>query len=144
MWDETVPVIKINKGIFTMKYEETTEKTFEYTYSAKQQEEISAIRKKYLPPEENKLETLRKLDRSVEQAATTIGLVCGIIGTLIMGSGMSLCLVLGGFYMIPGILLGVIGIIPVALAYPAYMKTLKKKREQVAPQILALTEELSK
>ena len=36
---------------------------FEYTYSAKQQEEVEAIRKKYLPKEEDKMETLRKLDR---------------------------------------------------------------------------------
>ena len=40
--------------------------TFEYTYSAKQQEEVAAIRKKYVPAEEDKMVTLRKLDRGVE------------------------------------------------------------------------------
>ena len=37
--------------------------TFTYTYSAKQQEEIRNIRKKYLPREEDKMEQLRRLDR---------------------------------------------------------------------------------
>lgn len=38
--------------------------TFYYTYSAKQQEEIQNIRKKYLAREEDKMEKLRRLDRS--------------------------------------------------------------------------------
>ena len=36
------------------------EETFEYRYSAKQQEEIEAIRRKYLPKEEDKMEQLRQ------------------------------------------------------------------------------------
>ena len=43
---------------------ENKEETFEYTYSAKQQQEIENIRKKYLPKEEDKMEQLRRLDRS--------------------------------------------------------------------------------
>ena len=35
--------------------------SFEYTYCAKHREEIEAIRKKYLPPEEDKMEQLRRL-----------------------------------------------------------------------------------
>ena len=38
--------------------------SFNYTYSAKQQEEIKNIRKKYVAPEEDKMEQLRRLDRS--------------------------------------------------------------------------------
>ena len=37
------------------------EETFQYTYSAKEQSEVEQIRKKYLPPEEDKMEQLRKL-----------------------------------------------------------------------------------
>ena len=39
------------------------EETFEYRYSAKQQEEIEAIRRKYLPKEEDKMEQLRQMHR---------------------------------------------------------------------------------
>lgn len=41
--------------------------TFHYTYSARQQKEIENIRKKYLPREENKMELLRRLDRSTSK-----------------------------------------------------------------------------
>ena len=44
---------------------ENKQNTFQYTYSAKQQEEIRRIRKKYLPQEktEDKMEQLRRLDQ---------------------------------------------------------------------------------
>ena len=65
---------------------------FCYTYSAKEQEEIKNIRKKYATPEasEDKMERLRRLDKSVTDKATTKSLIVGIIGALIMGTGMSL------------------------------------------------------
>ena len=46
--------------------------TFHYTYSARQQEEIRNIRKKYLPqePKEDKMEQLRRLDRSAAKKGT--------------------------------------------------------------------------
>ena len=118
--------------------------TFEYTYSSKRQEEIDRIRQKYLLKEENKMETLRKLDASTETSATVISLVLGIVGTLIMGSGMSMCMVFAGNYFIPGIILGVFGMVVVGLAYPVYKRMVRKKREKLAPKILALIEELSK
>jgi len=81
-----------------------------------------------------------------------VSLVLGVIGTLIMGSGMSLIMTdLGTVWgltgiagMIIGILVGVLGIILVAGAYPVYSKVLKKEREKIAPEILRLTEELMK
>ena len=35
--------------------------SFEYTYSAQQQKEVEAIRQKYIPREEDKMEQLRRL-----------------------------------------------------------------------------------
>ena len=66
--------------------------SFSYTYSAKEQEEIMAIRKKYAAPEEteDKMALLRRLDAAVTKKATIISLVLGIIGALVMGTGMSL------------------------------------------------------
>ena len=49
--------------------------TFSYTYSAKQQAEIQAIRKKYLPREEDKLAQLRKLDEQPSRKACSASLV---------------------------------------------------------------------
>ena len=126
--------------------------TFNYTYSAKEQEEIKTIRKKYTAPEqtEDKMTQLRRLDAGVYSKATTVSLVVGIIGALIMGTGMSLIMTeVGAFLgtvlaMVAGIGLGVIGIILVCLAYPLYHRTLKKEREKIAPEILRLTDELMK
>lgn len=126
--------------------------TFSYTYSAKDQEEIKAIRKKYGATEEteDKMAQLRRLDAAVTQKATTVSLVFGIIGALIMGIGMSLVMtnignILGTpLALVIGITTGIIGIILVCLAYPLYNRTLKKEREKIAPEIIRLSDELIK
>lgn len=118
--------------------------TFEYTYSAKEQEEINQIRKKYLPKEEDKMELLRKLDRDVTKPGTIKAIVVGVIGCLIFGAGMSLAMVWTDSLLVVGIVLGIIGMGIMALALPIYQKTTAKERERIAPEILRLTEELSK
>lgn len=123
--------------------------SFEYTYSAERQQEVEAIRKKYLPKEEDKMEQLRRLHAIPTQKAQAGSLAVGIIGTLIMGTGMSVCLTdigaaLGSFAMVLGIILGLVGMVMVALAYPIYNHTLKKEREKIAPEILRLSDELLK
>ena len=128
---------------------ENREETFRYTYSAKEQSEVEAIRKKYLPPEENKMEQLRKLDRSATGKAQAWAIALGVIGTLILGTGMSLCMTelsgfLGGTAMFVGIPVGLVGIVLVALAYPVYNRILKNERQRIAPEVLRLTEELLK
>ncbi len=127
--------------------------TFTYTYCAAEQEEISAIRKKYLPEnapaETDKLTQLRRLDAAVTGRAMRAALTVGILGALIMGSGMSLIMtdlaaVIGiSKPMLPGIAIGLAGMLAVIAAYPLYQLILKKERTKAAPQILKLTEELS-
>ncbi len=121
---------------------ENNKETFEYTYSAEQQAEIEKIKSKYMPKTDDKLELLRKLDASVTQKGTVIGLIMGIAGVLIFGGGMSIVLVVGMDLIIPSVLLGAMGIVLMVFAYPTYKKVTEKERERIAPQILALTEEL--
>lgn len=123
--------------------EENTE-TFEYTYSAKQQAEIAQIRKKYLPKEEDKMELLRKLDRDATKPGTICSIAVGVVGSLVFGFGMSCVMVWSDSFMILGIVVGLIGMVMMGIAYPLYGKITKKQQEKIAPQILALTEELSK
>ena len=128
--------------------------TFSYTYSAKEQEEIKTIRKKYVEEEqtEDKMSLLRRLDAAVTQKATTIALVFGVIGVLIMGIGMSLAMteigemigLLGSMSMLVGILIGIVGIILVWMAYPVYNRVIRKERKKIAPKIIKLTDELMK
>lgn len=116
---------------------------FEYTYSASKQSEIDRIRKKYLPKEEDKMETLRRLDKNAEKPGTIIALVIGIIGALIMGVGMCCTMVWADTLFVPGILIGILGIAILSIAYPVYKKVTRKRRAKVAEQILSLAEELS-
>ena len=135
-----------------MEHRET--ETFHYIYSAKEQEEIKAIRKKYIVEEqtEDKMAQLRRLDASVTQNATIVSLVFGIIGALSLGIGMSLVMtdigkiigLVGGRAMLMGILIGIVGIVLVCVAYPIYNRMVQKERERIAPEIIRLTDELMK
>lgn len=123
--------------------------SFEYTYSAERQQEIEAIRKKYLPREEDKIGQLRKLHHSATQKAQTASIVIGFLGALVLGTGMSLCMTelgaaLGSLGMVIGISVGIVGMVMVALGYPVYNRVLKKERQRIAPEILRLSEELLK
>jgi hypothetical protein len=122
---------------------------FTFTYSAAQQKEVEAIRQKYIPREEDKMEQLRRLHAIPTQKAQAAALAVGIIGALIMGTGMSLAMTeigaaLGSLAMVIGILVGIVGMVLVALAYPLYNRVLKKQREKIAPEILRLSDELLK
>lgn len=129
-----------------------TDTSFKYTYSAKEQDEIRRIRQKYQDREENGISRLRKLDAKVSQKATMVSLVLGIVGVLVMGTGMSLIMtefgsllgLTGVLGLVVGVVIGLVGIIMVVLAYPVYNTVLKKEREKIAPEILRLTEELMK
>lgn len=117
---------------------------FTYTYSAKEQEEVRRIREKYVPRQPDKMEQLRKLDESVTRKATVVSLVMGILGTLVLGLGMSCTLVWPDRLFIPGVVIGLVGIAMICAAYPLYQSISKKERERIAPEILRLTDELMK
>lgn len=124
--------------------------SFEYTYSAPEQEEIRRIREKYLPREErvSKMEQIRRLDQSVTRKGTVVSLVLGILSSLVMGIGMCCCLVwmdvvwngVSLFWL--GIPVGIAGMVGMGCAYPLYKRVTEAERRRIAPEILRLTEEL--
>lgn len=129
--------------------------TFQYTYSAEDQDEIKAIRDKYIPKEEqneDKLTQLRRLDAAVTEKATVVALAIGIIGALVAGTGMSLTMtqigqIIGLSYnmsMLAGIVAGLLGFFLVCFAYPVYNRIVKNQREKIAPEIIRLADELMK
>ena len=127
---------------------------FTYTYSAKEQAELKRIRDKYTAPTEaeDKMTRLRRLDASVTNTAQAVALIFGVIGTLILGFGMSLCMtelaeilgLNGNMAMVVGIIEGVVGGVLASLAYPIYNAIVKAKRKKLAPEIIRLTDELMK
>ena len=95
------------------------------------------------------MERLRSLDRRATQRAQSLAIAIGVIGALILGTGMSLAMTdlagaLGTTAMVLGIAVGLVGIVLVALAWPVYLRRLKKERERIAPEILRLSDELMK
>ena len=129
-------------------------KGFQYTYSAKEQAEIKRIREKYTPSEEveDKMDRLRRLDASVTNTAQAYALALGVVGTLMLGSGMSFIMtdlaeilgVSGDVATVIGVGIGVVGGILASLAYPVYNAIVKAKRKRLAPEIIRLTDELMK
>lgn len=118
--------------------------TFSYTYSAGQREEIKAIRSKYLPKEEDKMETLRRLDAGASSKGSTAALCVGILSALTLGIGMCCTMVWADRWFVPGILIGLLGIAGIVSAYPLYLRVTQKEREKIAPEIIRLTDELMK
>lgn len=117
-------------------------KKFSYTYSAREQEEIKTIRQKYMSQEENKMEQLRRLDKNATWKGTVVASILGVIGVFFLGIGMCCTMVWSGLLFVPGIIIGIIGLVVIAAAYPLYLKITKKQREKLAPQIMKLTDEL--
>ena len=116
---------------------------FEYTYSAPHRSEVQKIREKYLPKEVTKLDQLRALDAGVTRRGTAVSLVHGILYALVLGLGMSCCMVWAGSLFLPGIVIGCVGLAGVTATYPIYNYIVKQEREKIAPEILRLTEELA-
>ena len=126
---------------------EENNKAFTYTYSAKEQEEIKAIRDKYVPQADGDtpMERLRRLDRSAARGATVVSLLVGIVSALLLGVGLC-CAMLPGWesYFVLGIAVGVVGLVGAVATYPLYKRMVKRKRAELAPEVLRLSGELMK
>ena len=116
--------------------------TFEYNYSAEKAREVEAIRRKYEKPKEDKFEQLKALDRQAERRGQILSIAIGIIGTLILGTGMSMVMVGQVTYFIPGVVIGIVGALALGAAYPIYKKVTQKDRDKVAGQVLALVKQI--
>ena len=118
---------------------------FNFKYTAPTEEErkeIDSIRRQYAPQEktESKIERLRRLDALVKNTAIIWSLVLGVVGTLILGLGLTM--ILEWNIWLWGIVLMAVGSIPIALAYPVYKRVLKKYKNRYGEEILRLSEEL--
>ncbi len=98
--------------------------------------------------EHTQLDELKELDAQVKKPATIFGYVYGSISAIIMGSGMSL--VMTGLSttlelenaLVPGIVIGVIGMVMAITTYPIYKKMLASRREKYAEQIMKLSDKI--
>ena len=135
-----------SQEVFTEMNSKNSREMFQYNYSGQQQEEIRDIHKRYcqqeVSEEVEKMEKLRQLDQRVQTAGTIPSILVGLAGTLVLGTGMACVLVWGGSLFVPGILLGITGIAGIAFAYPLSRILYQKRKKELTPEILRLTEEL--
>ena len=121
-------------------------KKFEYSYSAPteaERKEIESIRRQYIAEEkreETDMEKLRRLDAKVRNMPTMYALIMGVFGILVFGLGLAMVLEWG--MMLWGIVVMVVGVLPMGLAYPIYQFTLKEGKKKYGAEILELSEKL--
>lgn len=109
---------------------------------------VQKIRTQYTEKEHTQLDELKELDKKVKRPANVFAYIFGSVGAIIMGSGMSLVMTEIGPTigvengMIPGIVVGVLGLIMVIINYPIYKRILCSRREKYADEIIALSDEI--
>ena len=109
---------------------------------------VQKIRTQYTEKEHSQLDALKELDTKVKRPANVFAYVFGSISAIIMGSGMSLVMTdIGTQFgmtetMVPGIVIGVIGMVMAIANYPMYKKILASRRKKYADKIIALSDEL--
>ena len=111
---------------------------------------VQKIRTQYTEKEYNKLDALKELDRKVKRPANVFAYAFGTISTIIMGSGMSLVMTdIGSMLgitnsMVPGIEIGIIGMVMAIINYPIYKKILNSRRKKYADQVIELSDKIMK
>lgn len=121
-------------------------KRFEYTYKApteQERREIESIRRQYAAhgaAPEGGIERLRYLDNRVKSAAICWSLVLGVVGLLIFGVGLTMALEWD--LLLWGIVVGLVGLVPMFCAYPVYCRLFQRNKAKYGEEILRLSEEL--
>ncbi len=111
---------------------------------------IQKIRTQYTEKETTELDELRILDATVKRPANVFAYIFGSISAIIMGSGMSLVMTDIGETvgisnsMVPGIAIGIVGMLMVILNYPLYKKILASRKKKYADKIIALSDKIMK
>ncbi len=111
---------------------------------------VQKIRSQYAENEHTELDALKALDAKVKKPAKVFGYTYGSIGTIVMGSGMSLVMTdIGAMLgmtetLIPGIAVGIAGLAMVLTTYPIYKKILNSRKKKYAHQIMELSDRITK
>jgi hypothetical protein len=111
------------------------------------------IRARYVEAPKTDLDTLRELDRRVRRPAATFAYIFGSVASLVMGTGMCFAMnvipagsyrgiTVGEDMMIPGIIIGTLGMTAAALAYPLYKGILEARRRKYAGRVVELSERI--
>ena len=106
------------------------------------------IRTQYMEKTPSELDALRELDSKVKRPANVFAYTFGSISAVIMGAGMSLVMTdigatLGiASAMIPGIVIGIVGMVMALLNYPIYKGILGSRKKKYGAEILKLSDKI--
>ena len=108
-----------------------------------QNKTVKKIMEQYQEKEVTKLDELKALDKKAKKGANIFAYVFGVIGSLVLGTGMCIAMevILEG-YMLIGILVGLVGIAMVSLNYFIYKNKLQKSKNKYAQEIITKSKEL--
>ena len=109
---------------------------------------VQKIRTQYTEKQYTELDELKALDVKVKKPANIFAYTYGCISAIVMGAGMSLVMTEIGAViglvnaMVPGIAVGIVGMVMALSTYPIYKKILNSRKQKYASQILALSEKI--
>ena len=111
---------------------------------------VEKIRSQYIE-QNTELDELKALDAKVRKPAILFGYTYGSVGAVVMGAGMSFVMTdiaeqigLGIDPMLPGILVGIVGMFMAIINYPIYKGILGARRKKYANKIIALSDKIMK
>ena len=114
-----------------------------------EQQAAARIREHYTEKQITDLDTLRELDAKVKRPANVFAYVFGSISAIIMGAGMSLIMtdiaeIIGLTVdpMLPGIVIGIVGMVMALLNYPMYKGILGSRKKKYGAKILELSDKI--
>jgi uncharacterized Tic20 family protein len=106
------------------------------------------IRTQYMEKESTELDALRELDAKVKRPANVFAYIFGSISAIVMGAGMSLVMTdIGAAIgiasaLVPGILVGVVGLGMALLTYPIYKGIMNSRKRKYGAEIIKLSDKI--
>ena len=109
---------------------------------------VQKIRTQYTEKQHTELDELKALDAKVKRPANVFAYSYGSVSAIVMGAGMSLVMTdigatLGlASAMVPGIIVGVAGMIMALTTYPIYKRMLSARKKKYTAQIMKLSDKI--
>lgn len=109
---------------------------------------VQKIRTQYTEKQHTELDALKELDAKVKRPANVFAYTYGSVSAMVMGAGMSLVMTdIGAIIgltsaMIPGIAIGVVGMVMALTTYPIYKRILNSRKKKYAPEIMKLSDKI--
>ncbi|MGN1078132.1 MAG: dihydropteridine reductase [Candidatus Gallimonas sp.] len=100
------------------------------------------LREEYAERKEDKTDELQKLDAAVKRPALIFAFTFGILGALVLGTGMCLAMKIIGDLLPLGIVIGCLGLAMIGANYFLYRTILNRRKRIYGERILSLSDDI--